>query len=862
MKKNNDIGIGQRILNFLIKFLVIIVLIGGIFIAIFVLKKYHNNKNDELLSLETLEKLDNVSIEYDKDNSTPYIISGNFLKNKVNSIDEAISELNNLKSLYGISDPKKEFKVVNTVKIDNQKYYRLQQYYKDVLVEGCQIIFDVSSNGDVNRIVSTYNKNISNINIVPKIEKEELENIIEEELADDINLEETELVITNDEEDNMILTWKTLITVDSLYDDTDFTESCYIYLNAKDGEIIKAVPIGLGLLATAENQKNEIVDINISKNNDEYLLFDEERNIQIYELNNSNKINDNNPVTSNDKNKWDNTTAVSTLNNIAKIYDYFDVKEKIDVLNGEKLNIYLNYKKYKKNALACFENDIPIIILGTDGEEYADTIDALAHEYMHVYVSMVMHNGQRNGFDMIELDEGFADVIGNIIQNYYFEKSKLSNANENLTFENDPNLSIGETLSSIHIRNRQQANPEEDNCPSAVNGKYYSKTNVLKSWWVNAVNNNGGNLEEIDVHKNACVISHLAYLMWKDGFTTDEIFHIYTRSVALLNSGADYTQVTKAFKSIIDEAYPDKSSKFVSECFEIGVVIGKNRIKSSVSEISNKNEDDDSKSVLNQSNKTKNKVKIDFDFSEYESHGEFGEDGIAWVTVSDYSGIKKGYIRSNGEWVIPLTDKIRTCRDYEDGIVAVTYNPIDKNTGEMYTRINYGEVKIFDTSGTELASIPQNGQIGYGGDWSTKVFNNGNMLLENPYYDRYFYVRSTGEFFEMGEDKNGNNNNVNISECGDYSDGYLFAVKGSNLTAGGARIWFVDEYGQTALICSNDQNSSYKNVYEALDFKNGKSTVLFQGQNLKYYTVTIDKQGNWLDEPIELDGYEAIRKNY
>ena len=92
----------------------------------------------------------------------------------------------------------------------------------------------------------------------------------------------------------------------------------------------------------------------------------------------------------------------------------------------------------------------------------------------------------------------------------------------------------------------------------------------------------------------------------------------------------------------------------------------------------------------------------------------------------------------------------------------------------MYTRINYGEVKIFDTSGTELASIPQNGQIGYGGDWSTKVFNNGNMLLENPYYDRYFYVRSTGEFFEMGEDKNGNNNNVNISECGDYSDGYLF----------------------------------------------------------------------------------------
>jgi len=131
--------------------------------------------------------------------------------------------------------------------------------------------------------------------------------------------------------------------------------------------------------------------------------------------------------------------------------------------------------------------------------------------------------------------------------------------------------------------------------------------------------------------------------------------------------------------------------------------------------------------------------------------------------------------------------------------------------------------------------------------------------------DWYFYVSSTKEMKNLkgGADVGVENSNVILTEkCADYSEGMLYSGdEFASMAANGCSVRFLDENGELALYLGSLANENYKAVYSATDFKDGKSDIIFLGQNSKRYTVTIDKTGKWLTEPKEVDNEFRVRND-
>lgn len=263
-------------------------------------------------------------------------------------------------------------------------------------------------------------------------------------------------------------------------------------------------------------------------------------------------------------------------------------------------------------------------------------------------------------------------------------------------------------------------------------------------------------------------------------------------------------------------------------------------------------EDDEDNEKENPNQKIEDEAD-EYDFSEYEEHGEFSE-GLAWVTVSDYTGIRKGYINETGEFVIPLSEQYKTLRDFQYGTAVVTLK-----AEHSY----YGNIIVINKNGEELARIDET----CGSDVRYKYLNNGNIVFGYPLgsgiaQDWYMYIASTSEMKQL----NANDGNVILAdECADYSEGLLYSGdEFTSMAANGSSVHFVDENGNLALylgrsVKGKETNENYKAVLSASDFEDGKSNIIFLGQNNKRYVVTIDKTGNWLTEPKEVDNDYRVR---
>lgn len=260
------------------------------------------------------------------------------------------------------------------------------------------------------------------------------------------------------------------------------------------------------------------------------------------------------------------------------------------------------------------------------------------------------------------------------------------------------------------------------------------------------------------------------------------------------------------------------------------------------------NETSDSKSVVEEEEDD------DFDFSGFEKHGKFSE-GLCWVEVSDYTGVRRGYINREGEYVMPLTDEVKTLRNFEYGTAIISVK--DEQLPSLY-----GGIAIINPEIEILGIIEDT----CGSDVMYKYFNNGNILLGYPVamgipQAYYMYITKEQQLIRLTGD---DNNVLTIDACEDYVDGWVYSGDefNSNGMYGGC-VRFIDEEGNCALylgrsIEGRESNENYNQVYSASDFVDGKSNIIFQGKNYKRYTVTIDKQGNWLTEPVEVaDDYRV-----
>ena len=149
--------------------------------------------------------------------------------------------------------------------------------------------------------------------------------------------------------------------------------------------------------------------------------------------------------------------------------------------------------------------------------------DALVHESTHAVLQYVVgpsfSSYYRNAPGAI--NEGYADIFACL---------------------NDKNWTIGEdlfTANSIYSCLRNVAFPDDSRaatrCPSELYGTYYID-------YTQSRNDNGG------VHTNSSLVSHAAYLMYKNGLSWDELGELWYKSMflGLYSATSDFHTVRRA----------------------------------------------------------------------------------------------------------------------------------------------------------------------------------------------------------------------------------------------------------------------------------------------------------------------------
>lgn len=244
------------------------------------------------------------------------------------------------------------------------------------------------------------------------------------------------------------------------------------------------------------------------------------------------------------------------------------------------------------------------------------------------------------------------------------------------------------------------------------------------------------------------------------------------------------------------------------------------------------------------------------DLSQYDSYGSFGEDGLMWVEKSDYTGKQYGYIDYKGNIVIPFTSEIVEPGDFKHGYAIVSYEQDVMRNG-IYAVINTKGEAIFEfeNHGASLHYQSANGNI---------VLIDIN-LIDDSYSSPKDYIlcSKTGKVVEIVEESC----SFYTPRSMYYSDGLLrtyrtdWDVPNNNNDVGYIEVvTFYDENGEFALRIDTNSSEYYKSLMYVDDFINGKADVYFWGLDSNYYKVQIDKNGEWVNDPVQISKEEI--KNF
>ncbi len=239
-----------------------------------------------------------------------------------------------------------------------------------------------------------------------------------------------------------------------------------------------------------------------------------------------------------------------------------------------------------------------------------------------------------------------------------------------------------------------------------------------------------------------------------------------------------------------------------------------------------------------------------FDWSEYTTHGEFGPDGIAWVCIDNYTGSNCGYINKNKEYVFDLMDKNRfdpvktvgfeyLLDDYQDGTAVIVYTNDE-------TDMDHGcFIGVYDTNGKVIDEVEQS-RVRC--NYEVKHLDNGNIVIYGGDFTPDYYYMYGAKSKKIKELEISFIDNVDELE---YSDGLLYIYDRDVIGTPGPR--YFDESGNLVLKITTESNENFTRVNSGTPFENGKATINFKGKDNNNYTVTIDKKGKWLDEPVRAE---------
>lgn len=516
---------------------VILILVSSIFFA------FKNSKNKQIEN----PKKEEMNISYTS-NGIPKFISGTFSENEINNEMDALNSLNSLKEELQFTNLEEEFVLESEEKVGEFTYYRFNQVYKGIPVFNQNVIVGVK-NSNVTSFSGYYIPNV-NVDINPKVQKEEIEEFIKENLNQEINIVKNELMVWAKEEKNILVYVIEVITNEEAFEfviDANTKELLsktekmdYASTYSYTGEGMDGVTYTINL--------EEFYDLSHLRNR--YRFLDPKRNIAIADYRSTgvlfslavSALPGAMPIEVDitegvlDYNEEFIKNAVTAMSHYEKIYDYYLNVLGRDSYDNKGSKIIINLGVTKRSFSSQSLNNAfwapmtnQMYIGNYDGKSFAAALDVLAHEFTHGVISYTSKftttpKDKNCANETGALNEGYADIIGALIEG--------------------ENWTIGETV----ILARDLSNPLSLNTPSVKGGDFYYPEGYLK---------NGVTLEEYlrskgykqvtdydngGVHQNANVVGHAAYLMYESGaFTSkEEMAKVWYHSLFLLSSYSNF----------------------------------------------------------------------------------------------------------------------------------------------------------------------------------------------------------------------------------------------------------------------------------------------------------------------------------
>ena len=496
----------------ILSFLGILILLGIFFLFGY---RFHEKKQEDSKPTN-----DEINYEYQK-NGIPKFITGNFTDKKVYSSDDALEVFNDLKSELSLKNPKEEF-ILDYEETANQiTYYRFQQIYQGVVVDHHEMILSVDKDGKVLSLSGYYDAELD-VNVSPKITIEEIEQLVKEYFKENTTILDNELKIWNHK----------LVYVINAYSDE---MAGILIIDANTKEILKYMDPFLdadSYTYTAYGVDDLPHTIQIEEFNDlfqkKYRFHDQERNIYVadyhlmgpifsvlfsalpgelareFEMENGVY---NAPTETLKKNM---TEYVSAMANFETIYDYYKKVLNRDSYDNKGSKIIVNVgvtaqtfsKKDLYNAMWCNLTN-QMYIGNWKGVSLAKNLDVLGHEFTHGVIQSVAHLTEENeieiyGLETGALNEAYADIMGNLIEGQ--------------------NWTMSEGIETL----RDAAHPEKFNHPVKKFGENYDA--------------------HADIHVNASLITHSAYLMYEAGAfkNREEMAKVWYQSLFYLSPTANF----------------------------------------------------------------------------------------------------------------------------------------------------------------------------------------------------------------------------------------------------------------------------------------------------------------------------------
>lgn len=450
-------------------------------------------------SIDDLKELNknndySLDIEYnEKDNATS--ILGNFSEYKIESKEDALWAIGNVRTIIGIDDPKKELKVASnnsdkfgTTYIFNQMVDGIEVYGRTVSItaddEGSSVSLN-SSILDNNKL----NKKIS-------VSEDEIRNKLAKDLEKGTTISEINTVIYSlyEYENNPVVAYQVITNTEEIFFDT------------QDGnEIIRFSRIytDKSLTGKGKNELNEEMSFPIEYKDWDwffYYMMDTSRDITMYE---DHLLLPNSRIGS-EFNSWSDKTAISAYTNMITVFDWWAYTFERDSLddNGMSVKVIVHDDSMTDNAFWS-SSDQAIHFCDNSSVKSdvttAGALDVIAHEYTHGIVEFTTGYLPYNNATGA-INEAYADIFGCFVEGDW---------------------TVGEDWTTI----RNIANPHKTDNPSEMFGEYYIDYTKDKSDY-------GG------VHINSTIISHAAYLMGTYGITQSDLQNLWYLS---LRQGYDAT---------------------------------------------------------------------------------------------------------------------------------------------------------------------------------------------------------------------------------------------------------------------------------------------------------------------------------